>query len=85
MSTSNMGNTFTNISNSGVIAGTPLADTLNSVFCNTIPASTSLTPIQSNKKLLKVTDFLGRETNQTNQPLFYIYDDGTVEKRIILE
>ena len=37
------------------------------------------------KKLLKVTDLLGRETNQTNQPLFYIYDDGTVEKRIILE
>jgi hypothetical protein len=37
------------------------------------------------KKLLKVTDLLGRETNQTNQPLFYIYDDGTVEKKIILE
>jgi hypothetical protein len=38
-----------------------------------------------NKKILKVTDLLGRETNQTNQPLFYIYDDGTVEKKIILE
>ena len=37
------------------------------------------------KLLLKVTDILGRETNQTNQPLFYIYDDGTVEKRIIIE
>jgi len=21
----------------------------------------------------------------TNQPLFYIYDDGTVEKRIVIE
>ena len=72
-------------SNSGVIAGTPLADTLNSVFCNTIPTSTSVSPIQSNKKLLKVTDLLGRETKQTNQPLFYIYDDGTVEKRIVIE
>ena len=39
----------------------------------------------SNKELLKVTDLLGRETKQTNQPLFYIYDDGTVEKRIIIE
>ena len=38
-----------------------------------------------NKKLLKVTDLLGRETNQTNKPLFYIYDDGTVEKKIIIE
>jgi len=46
------------------------------------------TGIQENstsKELLKVTDLLGRETKQTNQPLFYIYDDGTVEKRIIFE
>jgi len=39
----------------------------------------------SSKKLLKITDFLGRETKKINQPLFYIYDDGTVEKRIIIE
>ena len=39
----------------------------------------------TNKQLLKVTDLLGRETKQTNQPLFYIYDDGTVEKRIVIE
>ncbi len=37
------------------------------------------------KELLKTTDLLGRETKKTNQPLFYIYDDGTVEKKIILE
>jgi len=37
------------------------------------------------KQLFKVTDLLGRETKQTNQPLFYIYDDGTVEKRIVIE
>ena len=37
------------------------------------------------KKINRVIDILGRETNQTNQPLFYIYDDGTVEKRIIIE
>ena len=34
---------------------------------------------------IKVTDLLVRETNQTNQLLFYIYDDGTVEKRIVIE
>ena len=40
----------------------------------------------SNRKLEKVIDILGRETKpQTNNPLFYIYDDGTVEKRITIE
>ena len=38
-----------------------------------------------NKELLKITDLFGRETKQTNQPLFYIYDDGTVEKKLIIE
>ena len=48
----------------------------------------SVTSIQEqtvNKVLLKITDLLGRETNQTNQPLFYIYDDGSVEKKIIIK
>ena len=39
----------------------------------------------SKKELLKITDILGRETKETNQPLFYIYDDGTVEKRIVIK
>jgi hypothetical protein len=39
-----------------------------------------------NNNLLKVTDLLGRETKGTkNAVLFYIYDDGTVEKRIVVE
>ena len=41
-----------------------------------------------NRELVKVIDLLGKETKhskQTNKPFFYIYDDGTVEKRIILE
>ena len=37
------------------------------------------------RKILKVTDILGRETKQTNQLLFYIYNDGTVEEKIIIE
>ena len=38
------------------------------------------------KELFKTTDLFGRETKeQKNQPLFYIYDDGTVEKRIIID
>ena len=37
------------------------------------------------KLLLKAIDLLGRETKQTDQPLFYIYDDGIVEKRIVIK
>jgi hypothetical protein len=38
------------------------------------------------KTLIKVTDMLGQETpSRRNAPLFYIYDDGTVEKQIIIE
>ena len=40
----------------------------------------------SKAKLIKKVDLLGRETKgKKNQPLFYIYDDGTVEKRIVIE
>ena len=38
------------------------------------------------RTLLKIIDILGRETKPTiNTPLFYIYEDGTVEKKIIIE
>ena len=55
----------------------------NLQFSNT----TTIEEIQnSNKTLLKITDILGRETKESsNNPLFYIYDDGTVEKKIIIE
>jgi len=48
-------------------------------------SGTSIQEQTTNKILLKVTDILGRESKQTNQSLFYIYDDGTVEKKIIIE
>ena len=39
-----------------------------------------------NRELVKVIDLLGRENKGAkNEPLFYIYDDGTVEKRIVIE
>ena len=38
-----------------------------------------------NKNLLKIIDVFGRETKEFNQPLFYIYNDGTVEKKIIID
>ena len=42
--------------------------------------------INPNRRLQKVVDMLGKETPyRRNTPLLYIYDDGTVEKRIIIE
>jgi polyhydroxybutyrate depolymerase len=39
-----------------------------------------------NKQLIKIVDILGKETKSNNNtPLFYIYDDGTVKKKIILK
>jgi hypothetical protein len=54
-------------------------------FNNNCNGTTLVQDHFTNKELLKVTGLLGRETKQTNQPLFYIYDDGTVEKRIVIE
>ena len=48
--------------------------------------STFNIPINPNRKLEKVVDILGKETKpKTNTPLIEIYDDGTVEKRIVIE
>ncbi|MEC8834725.1 MAG: hypothetical protein VXX18_00170, partial [Bacteroidota bacterium] len=39
-----------------------------------------------NKQLIQVIDIWGRESKGLkNQPLIYIYDDGSVEQKIILE
>ena len=66
----------------------------NSVGCDsivnlnlTITIPTGIMNVTISKRtLLKVTDMLGQETPyRRNQPLFYIYDDGTVEKKIIIE
>jgi len=43
-------------------------------------------PISVNKKLIKVCDVLGREVNiDFNTTLFFIYDDGSVEKKMIIQ
>ena len=59
--------------------------TTNCNYTNPCNTSTSIQEHSLNKELLKVTDLLGRETKQTNQPLLYIYDDGTVEKRMVID
>jgi len=48
--------------------------------------STFNIPINPNRKLQKTVDILGKQTKpQTNTPFIEIYDDGTLEKRIVIE
>jgi len=55
-------------------------------FSNNCSGATAIEDHTTNKKFLRTIDVLGRETKGTkNEVLFYIYDDGTVEKRIIIE
>lgn len=51
------------------------------------PLTTPINEIaQQEKQLLRIVDVLGKETPyKKNTPLFYIYNDGTVEKKIIVE
>ena len=66
---------------------------INSAGCDSIVnlnltvTTTGISDIANNKRnLVKITDMLGQETPyRRNTHLMYIYDDGTVEKRIVLE
>ena len=42
---------------------------------------------KNNRKLIRIVDVLGRTISekQTNTPLFYIYDNGSVEKKMIIK
>ena len=55
------------------------------IDCN--PANDFNMDIKSSKDIIKIVDLLGKETKQkkANQILLYIYDDGSVDKKIILE
>jgi len=53
---------------------------------NYCPTPSAITEIHTEKKLIKIIDVLGRTSIATNNnPLFYIYDNGSVEKKIIIE
>ena len=43
-------------------------------------------PQNTEKKLIKVVDLLGRTSNfKVNSLIFYIYNDGSVDKRIFVK
>ena len=50
------------------------------------PTSIFNESITTSKKLIKITDLLGRETDAySNQILLFIYDDGSIEKKYIIK
>ena len=50
------------------------------------PLTSVVNQINTDRKLIKIVDALGREVNPTtNITLFYVYDDGSVMKKIIIE
>ena len=53
-------------------------------YCDGTYIGPLLSRVKKEKKLLYITDILGRETKETkNKLLFYIYNDGSVEKKLI--
>ncbi len=58
----------------------------NVVCASTTSTNNQLSQQSYKKQLHKVTDVLGRESKKIkNATLFYIYNDGTVEKKLIIE
>ena len=54
-------------------------------YCEGTWTGPLLTRNTSTKKLIQITDLLGKHINKiTNQLLLYIYDDGSVEKKLII-
>jgi hypothetical protein len=48
--------------------------------------TTNVEEITRDKELVKIVDQLGREIKRTkNSPMFYIYNDGTTEKRVVID
>ncbi len=65
--------------------GSLVTDTCILIYNSTLSAITDIN-LMGDRKLISIVDVLGRENKGTkNESLFYIYDDGTVEKRIVIE
>ena len=60
--------------------------TSDTAYFNLVAIPTYIRQNDTKKNIQKVINFLGREVKGSkNELLFYIYDDGTVEKRIVIE
>ena len=51
-----------------------------------LPNSSAIQEKYTKKKLLKIVDLLGRESSKkSNKPLFFIYEEGVIERKLIIE
>jgi hypothetical protein len=58
----------------------------NDIITFNVVNSVGIAEQTAKKELIRTTDLLGRETKRIkSQPLFYIYNDGTVEKKVVVE
>ena len=82
-----------NFPNNNVVNGNLVLSDMNSTCTNPVTiilqngtlSSTNIS-IQKNKKLIKTIDFLGREIiPKPNVPFIEIYDDGSFERKILIE
>ena len=46
---------------------------------------TDVPEIEQYRKLVKIIDLWGREVIKYNQPVLFIYDDGSVERKVIIQ
>ena len=57
-----------------------------SYYMEVLSSTTNINDAKNDKKkLISVLNVLGQEAKTTNQPLFYLYDNGSVEKRMIFK
>jgi len=83
---------FSNFVNNTVVNGNLVLSDVNSTCTNPVTIilqhstlSSSGIVVERNKKLIKTIDFLGRELiPQPNVPFIEIYDDGSVEKKMVM-
>ena len=74
------------VNNACIDPGTGAGMYPNLAACTSACLSSAVEEYATNKELLKLTEIIGRQTKGTkNEVLFYIYDDGTFEKKIIIE
>ena len=79
----NLGHSWPTISNSDINGYEEIWEFFMHVMNN---HQSHIDEVMTQKILMKSIDALGREVNQTtNQILFHIYDDGSVEKKFIVE
>ena len=77
----------------GVVVGNDeilvMPDNPDNPYWNDCDSTTNIITIQPNstRKIIKVVNILGKEIKHKiyNQPLIYIYSDGTIEKRILIK